>query len=51
MISIGGVNVESGVLVAHNSTKKFKIEELFGKEKLCKRTVEGKEFLFSIKNR
>jgi len=29
--------------------KKFKIGELFEKEKLCKRTVEGKEFLLSSK--
>jgi len=30
--------------------KKFKIEELFEKEKLCKRTVEGREF-YLIKSR
>ncbi len=29
--------------------KKFRIEELFEKEKLCKRTVEGKEFLLTSK--
>ncbi len=29
--------------------KKFKIGELFEKEKLCKRTVEGKEFLLTSK--
>ncbi len=29
--------------------KKFKIEELFEKEKLCKRTVDGKEFLLASK--
>jgi hypothetical protein len=27
----------------------FKVEELFEKEKLCKRTVEGKEFLLASK--
>ncbi len=29
--------------------KKFRIEELFEKEKLCKRTVEGKEFYLAFK--
>ena len=29
--------------------KKFRIEELFEKEKLCKRTVEGKEFYLASK--
>ncbi len=29
--------------------KRFKIEELFEKEKLCKRTVEGKEFFLASK--
>ena len=29
--------------------KKFKIEELFEDEKLCKRTVEGKEFYLASK--
>jgi fructosamine-3-kinase len=29
--------------------KKFKIEEIFKDTKLCKRTVEGKEFLLASK--
>ena len=29
--------------------KKFRIEELFENEKLCKRTVEGKEFYLASK--
>ena len=31
--------------------KKFRIEELFEKEELCKRTVEGKEFYLAFQSR
>jgi len=31
--------------------KKFRIEELFEKEELCKRTVEGKKFYLAFQSR